>query len=313
MKAVIAIGGNSLIRDKDKVSIPSEYKAAGDTCEHIADLIQDGWDIIIGHGNGPQIGFNLRRSELAKHELFELPLDVCGTFTQGSIGYYLQQNLQNIFRRRSIQRRVVTLITQVEVDPDDPAFDKPTKPVGMFMDETEARAVEATGWSIMEDAGRGWRRVVHSPRPWRILEEDTIKLNVDDGTVVITVGGGGIPVAPKGDGSGDRIGMRAVIDKDFASSLLAQRLGADFLIISTAVPQVAINFNEPNQRWIDQLTVSEAKKLVEEGHFAPGSMLPKVQACIEFVETTGKRAIITDPTHITEAIEGKAGTTITNE
>ncbi len=310
MLAVIAIGGNSLIRDKHKISTAAEYTAAGETCQHIADLIAQGWDVVIGHGNGPQIGFNLRRSELAKHELFELPLDVCGTFTQGSIGYYLQQNLQNIFRRRHIKRRVITLITQVEVDPADPAFARPTKPVGMFLDEQEAAALTAKGWQVMEDAGRGWRRVVHSPRPWRILEEETIKLNIGDGTVVITVGGGGIPVAPKGDGSGDHVGMRAVIDKDFACSLLAQRLTADLLLISTAVPQVAVDFGLPTQRWLDTLTVDDAADLIAAGQFAPGSMLPKVQAAVEFVQATGQRAIITNPENMIAAVDGRAGTTI---
>ena len=311
-KAVVAIGGNSLIRDKMHQTVRDQYIAARETCRHIVSMIDDGWNVAIGHGNGPQVGFILRRSELAAHELHEVPLDVCGADSQGAIGYALQQNLCNEFQRLKLNRHPVTLVTQVEVAADDPAFENPSKPIGSFMDEKDAKQRrKREGWDIVEDAGRGWRRVVASPAPIRIVEEKSIAELIEAGFVVITVGGGGIPVVR--NGTGNLSGVAAVIDKDLASALLANVIGAEMFIISTAVERVALNFGKPNQTWIDQMTVSEAKAYLAEGvHFAVGSMGPKIQAVINYLEGGGKEAIITDPENIVNALDGKTGTRITN-
>ena len=307
--AVVAIGGNSLIKDKQHRTVPDQYEAAHETCVHIAGMIEQGWNVAIGHGNGPQVGFALRRSELTRHELHEVPLDFCGADTQGAIGYMLQQNLYNEFRRRGIQKRAVTVVTQVLVDKDDPAFQNPAKPIGSFLDESEARRrAETAGWNVVEDAGRGWRRVVPSPLPKRVIEQDAVRELLDAGFVVITVGGGGIPVLEGEDGR--LVGTAAVIDKDYASSLLAQGIGADLLLISTAVEKVSLNYGKPNQVDLDQMTVAEAKQYMKEGHFAPGSMLPKIQAIIWFLEAGGKEAIITNPEKIGGALIGETGTRI---
>ncbi len=311
-KAVVAIGGNSLIRDKTHQTVRDQYIAASETCRHIVSMIDDGWNVAIGHGNGPQVGFILRRSELAAHELHEVPLDVCGADSQGAIGYALQQNLCNEFQRLKLNRHPVTLVTQVEVAADDPAFENPSKPIGSFMDEEDAeQRREREGWDVVEDAGRGWRRVVASPTPIRIVEEKSIAELIEAGFVVITVGGGGIPVVR--NGTGNLSGVAAVIDKDLASALLANVIGAEMLIISTAVERVALNFGKPNQTWIDQMTVAQAKAYLAEGvHFAEGSMGPKIQAVINYLEGGGKEAIITDPENIVNALDGKTGTRITN-
>ena len=307
---VVAIGGNSLILDAQHQSVPDQYAALGETSGHIARIIRDGWHVAIGHGNGPQVGFILRRSELAAHELHEVPLDVCDADTQGAIGYELQQNLSHDFRRLRIDRQAVTVVTQVEVAADDPAFQDPSKPIGTFMDEATAREREARdGWVIREDAGRGWRRVVPSPRPLRIVEERAVKTLLREDFVVITVGGGGIPVIT--DENGDLRGVAAVIDKDFASALLAVNLRADVFMISTAVDKVALDWGTPTQRWVDVLTLAEAKEYLAEGtHFAAGSMAPKIEACIEFLEHTGGEAIITSPANMELALAGGAGTRI---
>ena len=309
-RAVIAIGGNSLIPDAEHVTVQDQYRAAGETDDHIAQLVRAGWDVVITHGNGPQVGFILRRSELASHELHEVPLHVCGADSQGAIGFALQQNLNNDFRQLGIDRHVVTVVTQVEVGLDDPAFENPTKPIGSFMDADEAaRRREADGWAVVEDAGRGWRRVVASPQPIRIIEEEAIRSLLDGGVVVIAVGGGGIPVAR--DEAGDLFGVDAVIDKDHASALLANTLGADLLLISTAVPQVALNWGTPEQEWVDRLTLAEAKSLLAEGrHFAQGSMAPKIQAAVDYLERGGKEVVITNPANLEWAAEGGAGTRI---
>ncbi len=310
-KAVIAIGGNSLIKDKKHTTVQDQYKAAQETCKHIADMIAQGWDVAIGHGNGPQVGFILRRSEIAAKVagMHEVPLDVCGADSQGAIGYALQQNLYNEFKKRGMEKAAATVVTQVLVDKNDPAFQNPSKPIGTFMEKEEAmRRAEEDGWTVVEDAGRGWRRVVASPIPKRIVELDAVKKLLDAGIITITVGGGGIPVIEEEDGT--LKGVAAVIDKDFASSLLAQSINADLFLISTAVEKVYLNFNKPDQKAIDQMTVSEAKKYLEEGHFAKGSMEPKIRAIIWYLESGGKEAIITDPEHITAALEGKTGTRI---
>ena len=307
---VVAIGGNSLIKDPQHMSVPDQYRALGETSGHIASIIKDGWQVAIGHGNGPQVGFILRRSELSAHELHEVPLDVCDADTQGAIGYELQQNLGHDFRRMRIDRQAVTVVTQVEVDPADPAFQHPTKPIGSFMDEAQARQrQERDGWVVREDAGRGWRRVVASPRPLRIVEERAVKSLLRDDFVVITVGGGGIPVVT--DENGDLRGVAAVIDKDFASALLAITIRADVFMITTAVDRVALDWGRPEQRWVDQMTLAEAKAHLAEGtHFASGSMAPKIEACIEFLEHGGGEAVVTNPQNMELALAGEAGTRI---
>ena len=310
--AVVAIGGNSLIKDSKHVSVEDQYEAARESTYHIADMIEAGWDVAIGHGNGPQVGFILRRSEIAAkvEGMHEVPLDVCGADSQGAIGYALQQNLQNILFQRGVKKNVATIITQVLVDRNDPAFQNPTKPIGGFMDEAEAqRRQTEMNWSVVEDAGRGWRRVVASPMPQEIVELDTIKAIINEGIIAITVGGGGIPVIDKGNG--DYIGTAAVIDKDFASSLLARAVQADLFLISTAVEKVALNFGKPEQQWLDRMTLSEAKRYLAEGkHFAKGSMGPKIQAIIWYLEAGGKHAIITNPENIGRALRGETGTHI---
>src|ERR1019366_2600346 len=348
--AVVAIGGNSLIKDRDHEAGRGQYIAPSETCRHIVTMIKDGWRIAITHGNGPQVGFILRRSELAAHELHELPLDVCGADTQGAIGYELQQNLCNEFRRYGIDSDAVTLVCQTEVAADDPAFAKPskpigsvleaqqacrrraagrghhrdggpgnaralpnpTKPIGSFMDAEQAARRRAEGWDIIEDAGRGWRRVVASPHPLRIVELRAIRRLLDAGTVIIAVGGGGIPVAA--DEAGNLHGVAAVIDKDLASALLAVELGAGLFIISPAVEKVALDFGTPQQRWIDHLTLAEARQYLAEGrHFAAGSMGPKIQAVISYLEQGGTEALITDPDNLAHALAGHTGTRITRD
>jgi carbamate kinase len=307
--AVVAIGGNSLIKDENHQSVQDQYQAARKSCEHIASMIELGWDVVVTHGNGPQVGFILLRSELASHVLHTVPLDACGADTQGAIGYALQQNLQNIYRERGIDKLAVTIVTQCVVDRADPAFQKPSKPIGPFYNEEKAKKYQVEeGWSIVEDAGRGWRRVVASPIPTEVVEWQAIKTLVDVGMTVVAVGGGGIPVVRKEDGSLE--GTAAVIDKDFGSSLLARQIHADLFMISTAVEKAFINFRKPDQKALDTITVAEAKKYIQEGHFAAGSMLPKMKACIAFLEAGGKEAVITDPPNIARALKGQTGTHI---
>ena len=311
--AVIAVGGNSLIIDDKNVTVESQYQAAKQTCLHIADLIEQGWDVAIGHGNGPQVGYILRRSEIAAKTagMHEVPLDVCGADSQGAIGYAIQQNLQNILYQRGIKKKVVTVITQTLVDKTDPAFSKPAKPIGSFMDKEEAeRRQQEQGWSVVEDAGRGWRRVVASPLPKEIVELETVQTLLEKGIITITVGGGGIPVVDPGDGNYE--GVAAVVDKDYASSLLARSIGANLFVISTAVEKVAINFGKPEQKWLDQITLAEAKAYLAEGiHFAKGSMAPKIQAIIWYLEAMPNgKALITNPENIGRALKGETGTWI---
>ncbi|HYM97326.1 MAG TPA: carbamate kinase [Candidatus Sulfotelmatobacter sp.] len=310
--AVLAIGGNSLIRDKQHQSVRDQYVAAQETCHHIAAMIEAGWSVAIGHGNGPQVGFILRRSELAAHELHEVPLDVCGADSQGAIGYALQQNLQNDLRRKGLARPVATVITQVEVSATDPAFQHPSKPIGSFMTKEQADARrEKDGWDVVEDANRGWRRVVSSPQPLRIVELEAVKTLLAAGAVVISVGGGGIPVIA--DSNGDLVGVAAVIDKDLAASLLASLIGAELLMISTAVEKVALNFGKPDQRDVDCMTLAELRGYLAEGtHFAPGSMKPKMEAVAGYLERGGTRAIITNPENMERALAGATGTHITS-
>jgi carbamate kinase len=310
--AVVAIGGNSLIKDANHKTVEDQYLAAKETTCHIADMIEAGWDVAIGHGNGPQVGFILRRSEIAARVegMHEIPLDVCGADSQGAIGYALQQTLQNELYQRKIKKNVATVITQVLVDKNDSAFTNPSKPIGSFMDEAEAqRRRSEMNWSIVEDAGRGWRRVVASPLPKEVVELDTVKALLYAGVVVITVGGGGIPVVDVGGGQYQ--GVAAVIDKDYASSLLARAINADLFLISTAVEKVALNFGKPNQKWLDRMSLVEAKQYLAEGiHFAKGSMAPKIQAILWYLEAGGKQALITSPENIGRALRGETGTWI---
>jgi carbamate kinase len=306
--AAVAIGGNSLIQDPKHPDVKYQWEAVRETCEHIADMIAEGWSVIITHGNGPQVGYILRRAELAAAQVHTVPLDLIGADTQGSIGYMLQQSLDNELRKRGINRTIVTIVTQTRVDEHDPAFQNPTKPIGGFMTEEEARRFEADGWTVIEDAGRGWRRVVASPKPQAIQEINAIRALISNDYIVIAVGGGGIPVVR--NERGELRGANAVIDKDRASSLIAQMLRADLFVISTGVEKVALNFNKPNQIFLDQMTLSEARQYMAEGHFAPGSMLPKIEAAVEFVQMGGPVAIITDPPNLARALRGETGTRI---
>ncbi len=306
--AVVAVGGNSLIKDEKHKTIADQYGATVETSIHIAEMIEQGWDVVLTHGNGPQVGFILRRSELSIHELHPVPLDYCGADTQGAIGYMFQRALRNEFAKRGIAKQAVTVVTQVQVDKNDPAFQNPSKPIGSFMNQAIAlEHREKEGWSVVEDAGRGWRRVVPSPLPQAIVERDAIDALIKAGFLVICSGGGGIPVVQE---NGELVGVEAVIDKDFAGALLARSIHADLFLISTAVEKVALNYNKPNQQWLDRLTVADAKRYLAEGHFYKGSMGPKIQASIWFVEATGKAALITNPENLARALRGETGTRI---
>jgi carbamate kinase len=272
-------------------------------------MIQQGWDVVITHGNGPQVGFILRRSELSRHELHEVPLDFCGADSQGAIGYMFEMALHNEFLKRGMHKKSVAVVTQTIVDRNDEAFQNPSKPIGSFMTEALAKERAAKeGWTVVEDAGRGWRRVVASPIPQGIVEADAINTLISAGFVVVGVGGGGIPVIV--DEHGNLVGVEAVIDKDFGSALLAVMIKADLFIISTAVERVALNYNKPDQRWLNKMTLEEAKAYAALGQFAKGSMLPKVQAIIRYLEQGGKQALITNPENITLALAGGTGTWI---
>lgn len=310
--AVVAVGGNALILDKKHEDVASQVGAVEQTCKHIADMIVQGWNVIVTHGNGPQVGFILRRNELAAGEVHQTPLDVIGADTQGSIGYMIARALDNEFTQRGIQRQVAAVVSQVVVDGNDPGFTNPTKGIGGFTTEDKARQFEKEGWMVKEDAGRGWRRMIASPQPLRIVEREAIKTLIDAGFIVVGVGGGGIPVVE--DEHGMLKGVFAVIDKDRASALLAADLQVDLLLISTAVEKVAINFNKPNQQWLDRMTLSEAKQYYAEGHFLSGSMGPKIEAIIAFLEASPHgQALITDPPHMVDALAGKTGTWIVAE
>ncbi|GGP23138.1 carbamate kinase [Silvimonas iriomotensis] len=312
--AVIAVGGNALIRDDAHASIPDQSATVTATVEHIADLIAAGWRVVVTHGNGPQVGFILRRSEIAAGEVCPVPLDFAVGDTQGAIGYMFQRALGNALAQRNLARPVVSVVTQTRVNPADPAFARPDKPVGAFMDEATARARAAElGWSIMPDSGRGWRRTVASPQPQEIVETDVISALLERGTVVIACGGGGIPVVR--DDAGQLQGVEAVIDKDRASALLAEQLGADLLLIPTGVAQVAVRFGQPDQQWLSRLTLEQADALIASGELGAGSMQPKVEAIAGFVARSaanGKQAqgLITSPECIVSALAGQTGTWI---
>lgn len=307
--AVVAVGGNALIRDKAHESIPDQSREAVITTHHIAEMIAAGWNVVITHGTGPQVGFILRRSELALEEVPPVPMDYADADLQGGIGYMFLKALYNEFRKQKIDRKAVAIITQTLVDRNDPAFADPSKPIGSQMDEqTAQRLASRQGWVIKEDAGRGWRRVVPSPQPKTIVELAAINLLARAGFVVIACGGGGIPVVQ--DEEGNLIGVEAVIDKDLASSLLARGIGADLLLVSTGVEKVAFNFNKPDRRWLDRMTVAEARKHYADNQFDRGSMGPKIQAVIEFIEGGGETGLITNPENIGRALAGETGTFI---
>ena len=307
---VLAIGGNSLIKNKTKISLWYQYEAVKETAVYLADLIESGMNLVITHGNGPQVGFIYRRGELAVHELPLIPLDICGADTQGAIGYMIEKALINEFRKRGFRKQPLAVVTQTVVDRDDPSFYKPTKPIGSFMTQEEAlEKQKEKGWNVLEDAGRGFRRVVPSPIPREILEVEAIRLLVQQEYVVIAAGGGGIPVVR--NEKGDLEGVEAVIDKDLGTSLLARNLGADTFIISTAVDEVYLNFGEAHQKALRQVSLAEIKQYLAEGHFKPGSMKPKVEAIIQFLEGGGEKAIITSPENLLMSVRGEAGTTIT--
>ncbi len=304
--AVVAVGGNSLIKDSQHQEISDQYAAAAESARHVVGMIEQGWDVLLTHGNGPQVGFILRRSELSRAELHPVPLDYCGADTQGAIGYMFQRALGNEFRKRGMDKHAATVITQTLVDKDDPAFTRPSKPIGSFMDQPTASAHQQDdGWSVVEDAGRGWRRVVPSPLPVKIVEFDAIVALIRAGFTVVASGGGGIPVIEQG---GDLVGIEAVIDKDYAASTLARDLKADLFVITTQVDKVALNFGKPDQQLLDTLTLAEAREYHAQGHFLAGSMGPKIQAIIWYLEGGGKEALITSPENIERGLRGETGT-----
>jgi carbamate kinase len=310
MRVVIALGGNALQDSTSAATAAAQLEVVRKTCEYLAEISSQGYEIAIAHGNGPQVGRILLASEAASQVTPAMPFDVCGAMSQGYIGYHIQQGLKYALNRRNRHVPVVSLVTQVVVEKDDPAFRNPTKPIGPFYPEAEAKKIAAEkGYVMKEDSGRGWRRVVASPMPCRIVEIDSVK-RLWDSTIVITVGGGGIPVVQNMDGT--LTGVDAVIDKDLAAERLAEDIDADILMILTEVDRVAINYKKPDQKDVSAMTLAEAARYVEEGQFAPGSMLPKVQAAMKFVQANpGKKAIITSLFQAVEALEGTAGTVFT--
>jgi carbamate kinase len=304
---VIAIGGNSLITNAQHMSVPDQYAAVVKTVHHITDLLEHRYRIVLTHGNGPQVGFILLRSEHSRGILHQVPLDSIVADTQGALGYQIQQALENEFRRRRLKKSVVTVVTQTLVNRDDTAFASPGKPIGEFYTREQAKdRMQVEKWTMIEDAGRGWRRVVASPIPVRIIESKVVRHLVQEGYVVIAAGGGGIPVVA--DENGILCGVAAVIDKDLAAAVLAKEIDADMLVISTTVEKVCLNFGTPGQRALDSMTVAEARRYMAEGHFKPGSMLPKIEACIQFVTDSGREALITCPEALPTALDGHTGT-----
>ena len=305
--AVLAIGGNALIRDRSHESIPNQYDMVCALAEDVAGMIEAGWKVVVTHGNGPQVGFILRRSELSIAEVPPVPMDYAGADIQGAVGYMFLKALRNVFKRHRIKREPACVVTQTLVDRNDPAFANPTKPIGSHMDEARAKQLAAKyQWTVREDAGRGWRRVVPSPRPRAILETRIIKTLAAEGYVVVACGGGGIPVIE--DEKGDLRGVEAVIDKDLASSLLARSMEADILVLPTGVEKVALDFNKPTQRWLDRMTLAEARKHQADNQFDPGSMGPKIAALVDFVGGGGRMGLITDPPNLSRALRGETGT-----
>jgi len=308
-RTVLSLGGNAILPASGPGTIDEQFRVTEETMTQVLELLQTGEQVILTHGNGPIVGNILIRSEAAVDRVPPAPLHICGADSQGGIGFMIQQALHNVSVRQGIDTHVVTVITQTVVDAADPAFANPTKPIGPFYTEAEARVLERQrGWHLTEDAGRGWRRVVPSPDPIRIVEVETIRTLVEKGQVVIAAGGGGIPVAQTE--GGEYHGVEAVIDKDLASVALAATVGAHRLVIVTAIDRVALHFGKPEQRDLDQMTVDEARRYLNEGHFPPGSMGPKIQGAIRFLQRGGEEVLITSPAALQTALRGRGGTRI---
>lgn len=304
---VIAVGGNALLRQGDQGTAEEQFKRARETAESILDIFKQ-YDIVITHGNGPQVGAILLQNEHSKNIVPPMPLDVCDAMSQGSIGYMLEQSFNEIIKKHHINKDIVTIMTRVLVDSKDPAFEKPSKPIGPFYSKDEAMALkEKNHWNMVEDAGRGWRRVVPSPKPIEIIEKKVIRSIIDSGFIAIAVGGGGIPVVRK---NGGLEGVEAVIDKDLGAAALGKDINADMLFVLTSVDQVYINYNKENQKALSEIHLPELSKYIEEGHFKPGSMLPKILASVEFIKTGGKAVLITSPEKLNDALAHKNGTWI---
>jgi|TARA_B110000196_G_scaffold181229_1_gene155381 carbamate kinase len=310
--AIIAAGGNSLIIDENHKSIPDQYLAAATTSRYIVDMIEQGWNVVITHGNGPQVGFIMRRSEIAINEVPPVPMDYAGADTQGAIGYMFQRAMRNEMKKRGIDRNAIAVVTQILVDRKDKAFSNPAKPIGSFMDEPTAQKHAAKhGWVVRKEEERGWRRVVASPKPIAILDIKAIETLIESNYIVIACGGGGIPVYE--DSEGTIQGIEAVIDKDFASGLLAQELIADLFIITTEVEKVAINFGKKNQRWLNKISIKEAREHLKSGQFPDGSMGPKINSILKFLDSGGKAGIITNPPNLGRALKQETGTWIVSD
>lgn len=308
--AVVAIGGNAVNRPGESPTAENMIKAVRTTASYLADMVQMGYSLIVTHGNGPQVGNILIQQDLAKDTIPPFPMDLCGSMTQGYLGYMIAQELHNIFIERKIKKEVCTVVSQVVVDENDDGFKNPSKPVGPFYSAEYANKMHTEkGWTVKEDSGRGWRKVVPSPIPEDVIEKDAIKNLIEKDYIVVAAGGGGIPVVRQSNGM--LKGVEAVIDKDRASALLAGIMNADELIILTAVEKVCLNYNKPDQKELDTLTLAQAQEYISQGHFAKGSMLPKIQACVDFVRNTGKPALITDMEKLKAALAGKTGTKIT--
>lgn len=307
-KVVVALGGNAILQAGEKGSSEEQFNNIEKTCRQILEMVKRGFKVVITHGNGPQVGNILIQNKEARDIVPAMPLDVCGAESQGQIGYMIQQSLDNLFREMNLPYSATTIVTQVVVDREDPAFVHPTKPIGPFYTEKEAKEfMKKTQEEWREDSGRGWRRVVPSPKPIEIVEKEAIKILLERDIVVIACGGGGIPVIRKNR----RLqGVEAVIDKDLAAERLAFDIKADIFMMLTSVPKVAINFGKSSQKNLDRMNLSQAKKYLKEGHFPPGSMGPKVRAAVKFVEWSGKYAIICSTEQVLDALEGKAGTWI---
>ena len=304
---VVALGGHAFMEKGEEANVEVYERRAVKVCEHLMTLIGRNYNIVIAHGNGPQVGNLLMRQEFARDQFHVDPLDVLVARTQGSLGYILQQALLNMMRKRQLHRYVVTFVTQVLVHADDPAFENPTKPVGPFFDEKEARRREAEmGWQMVHQINRGWRRVVPSPQPLKVVQWDTIRNTASKGNVVIACGGGGIPIAKNADGQYE--GVEAVVDKDSTAAVLATQIGAELLLILSDVPEVYLNYGKPEQRALTAVTLNQTERLMTEGHFPPGSMGPKVQSILTFLKAGGKRGLITTPDKLEEAMDGIAGT-----
>ena len=308
--ALVAIGGNALVSDNEHASIDHQFTAARQLAASLRTMAADGWRLVVTHGNGPQVGFILRRSDLVAELAPEIPrlgLDLCVADSQGGIGYILGNAMINEWRAAHLPGRVTAIVTHTAVSLSDPAFERPTKPIGSFYSEADGRRLEQSeGWSMVEDSGRGWRRVVPSPRPLRVLELEAVAALLREGFTVIAGGGGGIPVVEEDDGSFR--GIEAVIDKDFASALMASALGVDLLVITTGVPQVAIDFGTPDQRFIDSMGVEELERHLADGQFPAGSMGPKIEAAVQFLRAGGQEVLITSPDRLDQALAGRTGT-----